>query len=36
MVRNRELADQIKEQLDEFLDYLLDEYDIPKRQRYKK
>jgi hypothetical protein len=36
MVRNRDLADQIKEQLDEFLDYLLDEYDIPKRQRYKK
>ena len=33
MVRNRELADEFKEQLDRFLDYLLDEYDIPKRQR---
>lgn len=33
MVRNRELADEFKEQLDRFLDYLLDEYDIPKRKR---
>lgn len=33
MVRNRELADEFKEQLDRFLDYLIDEYDIPKRQR---
>lgn len=36
MVRNRELADEFKDQLDRFLDYLIDEYDIPKRKRYTK
>lgn len=33
MVRNRELADEFAEQFARFMDYLLDEYDIPKRQR---
>lgn len=33
MVRNRELADEISEQLARFMDYILDEYDIPKRKR---
>ena len=33
MVRNRELADDFAEQFARFMDYLLDEYDIPKRQR---
>lgn len=33
MVRNRELADELSEQLARFMDYLLDEYDIPKRKR---
>lgn len=32
MVRNRALADKIQEDLDRFLDYILDEYDIPKRR----
>lgn len=33
MVRNRELADKIAEDLRQFVDYVLDEYDIPKRIR---
>lgn len=33
MVRNRELADNIEQDLEAFMDYLLDEYDIPKRRR---
>lgn len=33
MVRNRELADNIARDLEAFMDYLLDEYDIPKRRR---
>lgn len=33
MVRNRELADKIAEDLRKFTDYILDEYDIPKRIR---
>ena len=33
MVRNRELADKIAEDLRQFVDYILDEYDIPKRVR---
>lgn len=33
MVRNRELADEFAEQFARFMDYLLDEYDIPKRPR---
>ena len=33
MVRNRELADNIERDLEAFMDYLLDEYDIPKRRR---
>lgn len=33
MVRNRELADNIAKDIEAFMDYLLDEYDIPKRQR---
>ena len=33
MVRNRELADNIMRDIEEFVDYILDEYDIPKRQR---
>ena len=32
-VRNRELADEIEKDLFAFMDYLLDEYDIPKRIR---
>lgn len=31
MVRNRELADKIADDLRQFMDYVLDEYDIPKR-----
>lgn len=30
-VRNRELADEIEKDLFAFMDYLLDEYDIPRR-----
>ena len=30
-VRNRELADEICEDLRQFMDYILEEYDIPKR-----
>lgn len=33
MVRNRELADKIADDLRKFTDYILDEYDIPKRVR---
>lgn len=33
MVRNRELADKIADDLRKFTDYILDEYDIPKRIR---
>lgn len=33
MVRNRELADKIADDLRRFIDYILDEYDIPKRIR---
>lgn len=33
MVRNRELADKIADDLRKFMDYVLDEYDIPKRVR---
>lgn len=33
MVRNRELADNIARDLEAFMDYVLDEYDIPKRIR---
>lgn len=33
MVRNRELADKIADDLRQFMDYVLDEYDIPKRVR---
>lgn len=33
MVRNRELADKIADDLCKFMDYILDEYDIPKRIR---
>ena len=33
MVRNRGLADKIAEDLRKFTDYILDEYDIPKRIR---
>lgn len=33
MVRNRELADKIADDLRMFTDYILDEYDIPKRVR---
>ena len=33
MVRNRELADKIAYDLRKFTDYILDEYDIPKRVR---
>lgn len=33
MVRNRDLADKIAEDLRKFTDYILDEYDIPKRIR---
>jgi len=33
MVRNRKLADRIADDIEAFMDYLLDEYDIPKRQR---
>lgn len=33
MVRNRELADDIARDIEEFVDYILDEYDIPKRKR---
>lgn len=33
MVRNRELADKIADDLRKFTDYILDEYDIPKRAR---
>ena len=32
-VRNRELADEIEKDLFAFMDYILDEYDIPKRIR---
>lgn len=32
-VRNRELADEIERDLFAFMDYLLDEYDIPRRVR---
>jgi len=32
-VRNRELADEIEKDLFAFMDYLLDEYDIPRRIR---
>ena len=32
-VRNRELANEIEKDLFAFMDYLLDEYDIPKRSR---
>jgi len=32
-VRNRELADEIEQDLFAFMDYILDEYDIPKRIR---
>ena len=30
-VRNRDLADEIEKDLFAFMDYLLDEYDIPRR-----
>ena len=33
MVRNRDLADKISDDLRKFTDYILDEYDIPKRIR---
>lgn len=33
MVRNRELADKIADDLRRFTDHILDEYDIPKRIR---
>lgn len=36
MVRNRALADKIQNDLDRFLDYILDEYDIPKRYSKRK
>jgi hypothetical protein len=32
-VRNRELADEIEKDLFAFMDYILDEYDIPRRIR---
>lgn len=32
-VRNRELADEIEKDLFAFMDYILDEYDIPKPNR---
>lgn len=32
-VRNRELADEIEKDLFAFMDYILDEYNIPKRVR---
>ena len=32
-VRNRDLADEIEKDLFAFMDYLLDEYDIPRRIR---
>lgn len=35
MVRNRELADDIARDIEAFVDYILDEYDIPKRIRRK-
>nr|DAU83932.1 MAG TPA: hypothetical protein [Caudoviricetes sp.] len=32
-IRNRELADEVEKDLFAFMDYLLDEYDIPRRIR---
>ena len=32
-IRNRDLADEIEKDLFAFMDYLLDEYDIPRRIR---